>query len=347
MTEQLAQVQDYGAVRRSSDMKPLRELLPLDTPLSLMVDPSNGCNFRCGFCPTGNPLLLRSVGRQSAIMRPDAFGNLVNGLREFPRPVKVLHLYKDGEPLLNKWLADLVSIARRSGRFERIETTTNGAYLTADRAAEIIEAGIDGIRISVYGLDDRSYKQNAGVEFKFETIVRNVTTLFSLKSARRPKLHIHCKIIDTGLPQADKQRFIDTFSPIADSVHIDSLMQWVDAGHRDKVSNRNPTTGMTGAPIRLERKACSEPFMRLAVNSNGEVSVCCVDWAHETTVGNVNEQSLFEIWSGEPLRQFRLRHLMGQRKTIKPCAGCQYVLGLNPNNDFDDRLDSLIPEYAE
>jgi radical SAM protein with 4Fe4S-binding SPASM domain len=346
MAEHVAEVQDYGAVRRRSDMRPLRELLPLDTPLSLMVDPSNGCNFRCVFCPTGDPQLLRSVGRKSAVMRPEAFSKLVDGLRKFLRPVEVLHLYKDGEPLLNKWLAELISIARRSGRFERIETTTNGAFLTADRAAELIEAGIDGIRISVYGLDDRSYRANVGVAFKFETVVQNVTTLFALKSAKRPQLHVHCKIIDTGLSRADKQRFIDTFSPIADSVHIDSLTPWGNGGDRDEILGRNAATGMTGAPIRLERKACSEPFMRLAVNSNGKVSVCCVDWAHETTVGDVNEQSLFEIWHGEPLRQFRLRHLMGQRKSIKPCASCHYVLGLNPKNDFDDRLEALIPEYA-
>lgn len=342
----MAEVQNYGATRHSPDMTPLGELLPLDTPLSIMVDPSNGCNFKCVFCPTGHPDLLRSVGRKNSVMRPEAFRRLVDGLQGFPTPVKVLHLYKDGEPLLNRWLGEIVGIARQSDRIDRIETTSNGALMTADRAAELIDAGIDGIRISVYGLDDDSYRANTRGGASFDTVVQNVATLFALKSAKRPTMHVHCKIIDTGLSHADKKHFIDTFSPIADTVHIDSLQGWSDTGDRDMTLGRNPTTGMSGAPIRPARKACSEPFMRLAVNSNGDVSVCCVDWAHETTVGNVNEQSLYEIWHGQPLQLFRLKHLSGLRNTIKACASCHYVLGLRPNTDFDDRLAGLIPKYA-
>ena len=31
----------------------LQEVIPLETPFLLYVDPSSACNFRCQFCPTG------------------------------------------------------------------------------------------------------------------------------------------------------------------------------------------------------------------------------------------------------------------------------------------------------
>lgn len=33
-----------------SDRKPLQELLPMDKPLRINIDPSELCNFKCDFC---------------------------------------------------------------------------------------------------------------------------------------------------------------------------------------------------------------------------------------------------------------------------------------------------------
>ncbi|GAI93186.1 unnamed protein product, partial [marine sediment metagenome] len=33
----------------------LERVIPLSTPMILFVDPASTCNFKCKFCPTGNP----------------------------------------------------------------------------------------------------------------------------------------------------------------------------------------------------------------------------------------------------------------------------------------------------
>lgn len=33
-----------------NDRKPLQELLPLEQPLRIFIDPCDICNFRCKFC---------------------------------------------------------------------------------------------------------------------------------------------------------------------------------------------------------------------------------------------------------------------------------------------------------
>ncbi len=340
-----AAIKNYSATRMSGSEPSLSELLPLSTPLSLLVDPSNGCNLACVFCPTGDDQLLKSVGRQARVMHVATFRSIVEGLSQFPDRIKVLHLYKDGEPLVNKHLAEFVRIAKVSNRFERVETTTNGVLLSPVRSEELIAAGIDGIRVSIYGLDDQSYRSTTQCPVSFDSVVTNVAALFRIKSELNPRVHIHCKITDVRLSTEARDCFVRTFSPISDSIHVDSLMGWTAPEGKDLMLGITPTTGMSGSPLKPDRKVCSEPFMRLAVNSNGSVSVCCVDWSHETVVGHVPNETLFAIWNGERLQAFRRRHLSGRRNELAACRNCQYMLGLAERADLDGAIARLAPLY--
>lgn len=340
-----AKSQAYGASRVEGAL-PLKQLLPLATPLSLMVDPTNACNFKCVFCPTGDAELLKSVGREKGMLSLELFCKIIDDLQGFPAPVKVLHLYKDGEPLANKHLPDMIAYARASGRVLRIETTTNGSLLTEERASALINAGIDGLRISVYAVDTPGYRTVARTTVEFQTIRANVERLFALKTALRPKLHVHCKIVDAGMSDSERQAFCEAFTDICDSLHIDAIMGWSNTADRDLTLGRNPVFGISGAPLKRERTACSEPFMKLAVNSNGEVSVCCVDWAHDTVVGDVRHESLVDIWRGTRLRELRIKHLAGRREEITACATCQYIQGLPAMADLDDDLERLLSIYS-
>ena len=69
MTESTTANIPYG---RHRDRNDLSQVLPLATPFSLLIDPSNGCNFRCVFCATGSPELLKEVGRPRGSMKFDA-----------------------------------------------------------------------------------------------------------------------------------------------------------------------------------------------------------------------------------------------------------------------------------
>ena len=56
---------------------------------------------------------------------------------------------------------------------------------------------------------------------------------------------------------------------------------------------------------------------------NGDVSLCCQDVNGEVILGNINEQSLAEIFTGERFRLVRQAHLLHPR--VGPaflCANC-------------------------
>ena len=54
--------------------------------------------------------------------------------------------------------------------------------------------------------------------------------------------------------------------------------------------------------------ACTRPWDSLEIHEGGEVKVCC--WT-KMSVGNIQEQSLMDIWNGEPLQIMRRNMLAG------------------------------------
>ena len=92
----------------------LQEVIPLSTPLTLFVDPSDACNFKCKFCPTSDRDLMKEVGRPWRTMDFEVFKKICNDMLQFPKKIEVLRLYKDGEPLLNKHFSTMVKFAKEN-----------------------------------------------------------------------------------------------------------------------------------------------------------------------------------------------------------------------------------------
>ena len=60
----------------------------------------------------------------------------------------------------------------------------------------------------------------------------------------------------------------------------------------------------------------------MAVNVDGSVSACCVDWAHKVIIGNVNNMTLKEIWLGDTLFKFQKMQLQHKRLLHPFCKDC-------------------------
>ena len=308
----------------------LSEIAPLGTPLVLLVDPASSCNFKCVFCPTGDLELIRSTGRYQGAMKFSIFTKLIDDLQAFARPIKVLRLYKEGEPLMNKNFAEMVRYAKQSGRIERIDTTTNGALLSPKTSEKIIEAGIDQINISVNGVSDQQFFDLVKQKVKFEKYVDNIKYLYSIKG----KCEIYVKAIYENISEDDRKRFMDTFGDIADRIFFEHLFKnW--PGFEPEFLNAEFQVGQYGDPP-LERLVCPYIFYSMTVNSDGTVSLCVQDWARKLVVGSVHDQSIKEIWLGKALNDHRIAHLNGCRKDNKTCADCGCMsFGVHDNIDLD------------
>jgi radical SAM protein with 4Fe4S-binding SPASM domain len=319
---------------RCKERQPLQDLIPLPMPFVVYIDPTNKCNFRCEFCPTADKALLRKVGRPAATMGLDLFKKIVEDLKGFPQKLKLASIYKDGEPLMNPHFPEMVKILKEANVTERIWTKTNGSALCPKLNQRLIDAGIDMICISVEAVSAEGYLQIAKAKIDYETFRDNVADLYR----RRNKCEIYVKIADSGLTQDEIEKFYADFQPISTKIAVEKLMGWSLSDIKDFTLGTNPDT-YDGLPL-IQKKVCAYPFYVLAVNADGSVSLCGNDWAHGTVVGNVKEQSLFEIWHGESLFRFRKKMLEGRRKEIPACASC-YYLQIVPDN-IDAHSEAIL-----
>ncbi len=311
----------------------LEEVIPLTTPFVLFVDPSSACNFRCKFCPSGDPALIRETGRWQGAMDMKLYRKIIDDLQDFDEPLKVLRLYKDGEPLLNRNFAEMVRIAKESGVASSVDTTTNGSLLDPERMKPVLDAGIDRINISVDGLSEDQFLEFAGVKIDFDRYVDNIRRIYEMKGS----CELLVKIAGDTLSEDEKTRFFRIFGDYADRIFIENVAPcWPEFDLSARL-DVNMDKGIYDQPV-SEVLTCPYIFYSLSVNSDGSVSLCFLDWARKLIVGDVRRESLKDIWNGDTLRQHRLDHLRGNRKSDPVCGACGQLTHCLPDN---------IDPYAE
>lgn len=325
---------------------PLFDLLPLSGPISVLVDPSSACNLQCAYCPTGHSELAGLVPGHRGLMKRELFCKIVDDLTAFPGHLEKLHLYKDGEPLLNPNLEWMISRAKDAGIARSVELTTNGTLLSRSRARMLVASGLDRIRISIQPGTTMSVQDAIARELYFRCL-ENVRILREERDRSGAMLAIHVKTIDFGRVDTLLESFRSDFGDVADTLHIDAPMGWSGAADFDFTLGISPVTDMNRkSPLKVARIVCPQPFFTLAVHHDGTVSACCVDWSKDVVIGDVRTESLAEIWDGARLRGVRRAHLLGQRKNNRACGNCSYVQGASVQSDLDAHREVLLSRYA-
>ena len=123
-------------------------------------------------------------------------------------------------------------------------------------------------------------------------------------------------------------------------------MHWGDfEKHGLILNNRSGTIDWIGIEEEdiknLIGKPCHYPFYKLFVDWNGDVLFCSNDWGREHVIGNLLQQSLFDVWFGKPMAKIRKRLMKGDR-SHSPCNKCSVDGSLFGKPSFD-----LIKEYYE
>ena len=72
---------------------------------------------------------------------------------------------------------------------------------------------------------------------------------------------------------------------------------------------------------------------------------CAVDWCHGTIIGNAHTHSMLEIWNGELMRNFRLKHLNGQKNQIDACRDCAFIKNFLDASHLDDDAHELVKNF--
>lgn len=309
----------------------LENHIPLSVPFVINVDPSDKCNLRCNFCPTGDHDLMKiTPGRNHGPMSFDLFKKVVNDICEFEQPIKVLRLYKDGEPLANPRFADMIRYAKERRCSEVVDTTTNAVLLTRDKADSIIESGLDRINISIYGMDANQYVEFSGRKIKFDELVTNIRYLYERSD---DNLVVNIKINSDVVPGPAKEEFYRIFGDICHEINDEHVMScWSGFDFESHGVQVNQLVNIYGTEAPTERLVCSYIFYSFSINSDGTASLCFLDWDRKRIIGDTKTESVVDIWRGNSLRAYQEMMLRGERKDHAPCANCGQMCHGMPDN---------------
>jgi len=319
----------------------LETVIPLSTPFVIYVDPSDKCNFQCSFCPTADrELMKKTPGRNYGLMDFDLYKKIIDDICQFEHPIKVLRLYKDGEPLAHPRFADMVKYAKDMGCADKIDTTTNGSLLSPQKNLEIIEAGLDRINISIYGINKEQYLKFNKFNINFERLVDNVHHLYE----HRKNCEMIVKINGDIISQEDEAKFYEIFGEIADGVFVEHIMScWSGFDFDSKGVEINQTLGIYGQELK-EVEVCPYVFYSFSINSDGTVSTCFLDWSRKLVVGNTRIESVKDIWNGAGMMAHRKMMLSKNRKAHPICGSCGQMSHGLPD-DIDSQAEVLLEKF--
>src|SRR2546421_3874818 len=161
-------------------------------PVCLYLETTNRCNLLCTTCPRTFEAL-----EPPADMSWKLFTAIVD---QFPRIARVV-LHGVGEPMMVPALPRMIRYLKDRGSY--VLFNTNGTLLTRRKGQELIDTGLDELRVSLDAAEPQAFKQVRGRDM-FARIVRNVRAFRAMQrelGAERPRVSLWL----TGLKETAAQ----------------------------------------------------------------------------------------------------------------------------------------------
>jgi radical SAM protein with 4Fe4S-binding SPASM domain len=288
-------------------------------PFTISIEPTTACNLRCPECPSG----LRSFSRPTGNLRADFFRRTIDDLY---RDLYFLIFYFQGEPYINPEFLDMVKYASQKGIYTI--TSTNGHFLSEENARRTIESGLDRLIISVDGSTQEVYEQyrKSGNLDQVLQGARNVVKWKKQLGSKTPHLIFQFLVVRPNEHQIPeiyrlaKEIGIDEVklktAQIYDYAQGNSLIPVQDQYSR----YRQQADGS----YRIKNKLlnhCWKLWHACVITWDGMVVPCCFDKDAQYRMGNLQDQSLREVWQQKPYQEFRKNILKG-RDQIDICTNC-------------------------
>jgi MoaA/NifB/PqqE/SkfB family radical SAM enzyme len=317
-------------------------------PVCLYLEVTNRCNLLCETCPRTFEEL-----EPPADMSWELFTRIVDQVPDIARVV----LHGVGEPMLVRALPRMIRYLKDRGVY--VLFNTNGTLLSAKKHRELIDTGLDELRVSLDAADAKTFHAVRGKNF-FDRIVRNVQSFSKLQrelGVTAPRVSLWL----TGLQETVDQ--LPAFVRLADTMGVREVylqrLVFDDAGYGmaraesslfEQVRGRETAaisaaeriaaelgirldaSGATEPGLSLQRQAaqqpwstCRRPWSLMYFTAHGRALPCCIApfsaRGYETyTLGDATQQTLREIWNGAAYQQFRAALLTDAPP--KPCANC-------------------------
>ena len=274
----------------------------LDWPNEVSIETYAKCNAACTFCP------YTTLDRIGAKMPDAMLDSIIEQLKAHPKPFNISP-FKVNEPFLDKRLLPFCRKINAELPNAWLRLFTNGSALTLahiDGVAALRQ--VDMVWVSLNDHDPAAYKALMGLDF--DRTAANLDTLHSEKAAGRFTHEVFVgRVRDALVPSAHDNDFASYVMARWPLFEAKLLKRDGWLGHVEPNSKEIPS------------RPCVRWF-ELSITATGKVSLCCMDGEAAHSIGDLNEQSLFDIYNSPAWRDRRER--MISRRAVFPCSTCTY-----------------------
>jgi MoaA/NifB/PqqE/SkfB family radical SAM enzyme len=274
-------------------------------PVVVVIEVTNQCNLDCIMCPRSR--MTRPIG----IMQEHLYKKIVDDI--------AIHSPKDtqfwiafmGEPLLLKEKAmDYITYAVDKG-LTSVNLNTNLVTPDKNLCTEIVKTKLNRIVISLDAATRETYDtiRRGG---DFEKVLSNIAYLLEARETmnyKKPEIDIQFIIQDEN--EHEVEQFKNLFKGKKVALKIREKLGWASA-----IEAKN-----LDIPEEARDYPCPWSNRGFTVHVTGQVGQCDSSWNGIYYFGDLNYQSIAEVWNGK-LSQLRDRH-WNLDFDFEPCKSCK------------------------
>jgi len=265
----------------------------------IQIQTTGTCNARCEMCPYKDSWFIDNHG----IMTDDLFNKILYNIKEEdPNCKGRICPYLMNEPFADPKMLDRIDKIKKVFPNAILEVSTNTELLNTNKINKLVEllGPKDKIVISHHGTDKESFENT--MHINYEKCLDNAIELIRSVDGKTPIAIQDMAISIDGKFRYHSPREIKRYwNGIFENNNLSWNNVWLSTlEFHNRAGNVNMEEWGYDKVVRKIDKthpfSCKKLYHTLNVLWNGEVVLCCMDYMHETPFGNLNKQSIYEVF---------------------------------------------------
>ncbi len=282
----------------------------MNFPKYLSIQTTSMCTGRCVFCPHESVSELFP----EKIMSDSLFKKIIAEASGYSCVERLL-LYMNNEPLTDPALAERIDYAKQMLPWVSLHILTNASLLTKETAEKLLSSKLDWIGISFHGIRKDTVERSMGIPF--ENTLDNIRYLVKRsKQEKKGKDYIALNYINHEFLSSKEKQDVRNFWKKEGIGNINCLEY--------PISRAGNVSGIDPVYHKLDIIGCGSIWAdeMMHIVEDGKVLLCCMDWKREVVLGDLNKESIYDVWNGRRQKVWAMitgREQMPENFLCKKC----------------------------
>ena len=270
-------------------------------PCYVLIEPVSSCNLKCPMCFQSDKSFIKKdfMGK----MPLNLFKKIIDECES--EGTKAITFGSRGEPTIHPNFLDFVSYS--AGKFMDVKIITNATKLTEELIHKIFSSNVSQVVFSIDSEKKEEYEELRKFG-KYEEVLKNVQLYNKIKKNYK-NVKTVTRISGVKVRESqDPDSFNSFWSEYADEV----VMKPAYPRWNTYLNDPEPDF----------KKPCGYLWERIYVWFDGKVNPCDADYKSNLSYGNINSETIKEVWNSLKLLDYRKKHMEGKRSEFMPCDRC-------------------------